>query len=101
MRYLKYIAAGVIALFGIVLLVITVGKKKLPVPDLKTAFRAIDAEADAKKAVAKLGREKALAKVREDYKETLEKLEGDEAKEAMKLVNDVPKLAKLLAGKQV
>lgn len=100
MKYLKYIAAGAVAIFGIVLLVLTFGKSKVQIPDLKLAFRAIDAEAKAKKLVAELGQEKALAKVHEEYAEVLAQLDQEEEEEAKKLVSDVPRLARLLAGKE-
>lgn len=102
MKYLQYAAAIATAIFAIVILVVSLGrsKTKVPVPDLKLQFRAIDAEAHAKKLEAELGKAKALERIEKEYADAMAKLDESERAEAKKLVDDVPRLARLLAGKK-
>ncbi len=100
-KYGWYIIAGVVIITGFVLLVVTGGKVKLPTINLENKLRVIDAEVRAKKLEKKLGKERALVVIEQEYIETIAKLDEEEQKEHAKLKNDPRKLAKLLAGKSV
>lgn len=101
MKYLKYILIGLGALVALAVLIASAGKVKLPVLDVKTSFKKVDAEATAKKLEKELGKAKAVAEIEKKYAAEVAALDKEEALEYQKLKTDPVKLAKLLAGKKV
>lgn len=95
MRYLWYLAALLGALAGLVLFITSGGRGKLP--SLKKDFRRINAEADAKKLVAKKGHDEALRAIEEKHKEALDGLDSEQKEEADRLRRDPVALSKYLA----
>lgn len=89
-------------LFAILVAVCTLGKVK---PNIKAEVDAAKAEAKAVKLEAELGHEKAVARIEEDYAETITKLEEEQKKQATELRKDPKQLSKWLArvaaGKKV
>lgn len=100
MKYAKYIIAVVGLLLGVFILVSTFGKVKIPAVDLKKSFRAIDAEAKAKKLEKELGKKMALETIEKEYATEIAALDEKEAEEHARIKDDPIKLAKLLAGKK-
>lgn len=95
MKTLWKVLAVLGALAGLALFLITRNKDALP--DLGTQFRAIDAEAEAKKLAKELETEKAIQAVKEKHREDIEALEEEEAREIEESAGGDPgKLARRL-----
>lgn len=65
-------------------------------PDIQNELRAIKAESEAAKAVAKLGAVEAASKVEAEHAATLQKLDDQEKAQATELKKDPAKLAAYL-----
>ena len=101
MKYLKYIGIGLGALIALAILISSLGRVKLPLLDVKTSFRRVDAEAKAKKLEKQLGAAQASHEIEKIYAKEIAALDKEEGAEFLKLKDDPVKLAKLLAGKKV
>ena len=95
-KWVKYLSViGAVAL-GVLFWIIT---KKSPGINLKTEFRAINAEEKAKKMEAELGYRETVRQIEEEHAATMEKLDDGEKKHAQILSGDPSALAAYLVRK--
>lgn len=85
---------GAFVLFAILVIILTAGKKR---PNIKAEVAAAKADAKAEKLEAKIGRDLAVKKIEEEYRDTIAKLEEDQKKEAERLRSSPRDLSKWLA----
>ena len=81
---------------SVLLYTLTVGRRANPVETAKKELRVIKAGAEASKARAELGTEKAIAVVESKYRLDLAALEGEKAARAEKLKEDPRALARFI-----
>lgn len=79
---------------GVVVYVLTASKIKLPI---RGEIKAAKADAKAAKLEATLGRERAVMKIKEEHRATLEKLGERQKKQAEELKDDPRKLSRWLS----
>lgn len=81
---------------GLILFLVTRGRKGLSPPAIATELRAIRAEAHAEKAAAELGHEKAVEAIEAKHAEAVAKLGDEERAQAELLRKDPKALARFL-----
>jgi hypothetical protein len=93
MKWYHWIGLGLLGLLAVAVLIASGGQIKIPVKELK---ESIEAEGEAKKLEAELGRDKASEAIKAKHKQLLEELDEDEREEVERLSGNPTALSKAL-----